>query len=161
MDQAERANRRRCRRWNVIWPAVVSHGDRQYPCTILDISERGARVEGLAGSLPKAAVKLQCERFGSLEGWLIWTRGKVAGIGFAAAPAEIVRVLKPVVPGLDRRDLAALAPAPRTPPRPAFGRKSAPCGAEAEPPAAKTTDQPTESDTHEISSAAQTVPAAA
>jgi hypothetical protein len=137
MDKVGRTNRRRSRRWNVIWPAVVAHGDRQYPCTILDISERGARVEGLAGSLPKAAVKLQSERFGSLDGYLIWTRGKVAGIGFAAAPAEIVRVLKPVVPGLDRRELAALEPALKTTPRSAFGRRTAPPDAEATAPAAE------------------------
>lgn len=105
-----------------MWPAVVSCDARQFPCTLLDISERGARVESLTVELPRSSIKLQCEHFGILEGWVIWTKGKVAGIGFKAAPAEIARFLKPVVPGLDRQDRAAQLP-PLKAPRQFFGRR--------------------------------------
>ena len=117
-----RPKRRRSRRWHVTWPAVVAYGDQQYPCTILDISEWGARIESLFSPLLRMPMRLQCDKFGSLVGELIWTRGKMAGMRFHISPAEVVRLLKPAVPWLDRRGQAALLTEGRRAPRPCFGR---------------------------------------
>lgn len=123
MHTTDRPSRRRTRRWNVMWPAVVTHGDRQFPCTILDISELGARLESLSGPLPKAAMTLQCDRFGSLDGRLLWTRGKTAGLKFDMCPTEVAKMLKPMVPGLDRRDRVVRLAAAKPAAKPLFGRK--------------------------------------
>ena len=123
MDKAARANWRRSRRWHVMWPALIVGGDERFPCTILDISESGARVESIWGPLPKLPLKLQCERFGTLNGRLSWARGKTAGLCFDLSPAEVVKLLKPLVPGLDRKDRFAHRAAVKAAPRRRFGKK--------------------------------------
>lgn len=104
MEANARPNWRRSRRWSIMWPAtVVAPDGYQYQCTILDISEWGARVESEFSPVPIMKMKLQCYRFGSISGNVVWTRGKTAGIRFDVAPAEVAAVLKSIVPGLDRR----------------------------------------------------------
>ena len=91
-----------------MWPATIIAPDQyQYQCTILDISEGGARVESGFSPIPKMRMNLQCYRFGTLAGEVVWTRGKMAGIRFDAIPAEALLLLKSIVPGLGRQRKAA------------------------------------------------------
>lgn len=120
----DRSNRRRARRWNVMWPAVLAHDDREYPCTILDLSESGMKVELLRGPLARPPDQLRHERLGTLGIRMAWVRGRLAGFRFEATAAEIARLLKPLVPGFDRRDQALRMQEARRTPRASFGRKT-------------------------------------
>jgi len=116
--QKPRPDRRATRRWNVMWPATLVIEGREHPCTILDLSALGAclEVQGLAAG-PSTAT-LRSEQFDSLECRILWTRGVEAGIRFEAAPEAVMQLLKPVVPGLGRREKVIEA----TPPLPARRR---------------------------------------
>ena len=125
--EKSRPDRRYARRWNVMWPATLVVEDQEFSCTILDLSEHGARIESNARLSGPALAKLESDRFGSLEGRVRWTRGRGAGLRFEVDPEAVMDLLKPIVPGLGRREQAALDPEPPalpTPsrPRPVFGR---------------------------------------
>ena len=111
-----RPDRRCVRRWNVLWPATVTIEGRDYPCTILDLSELGARIEAHGVPYGPVPATLQSERFGSLEGRIHWARGAGAGLRFEAAPEAVMQLLKPLVPGLGRRT-NAIEPPPAVPQR--------------------------------------------
>jgi hypothetical protein len=116
-----RANRRfGGRRWNVVWPASIAIDGQTYPCTILDLSSTGARIEGY-GLRPAASVTvLECEKFGTLAARVKWVRGGKAGLRFERPSGEIMEKLRSVVPGMGRRE------APRvTSSRANFGRRRA------------------------------------
>lgn len=98
-----RPDRRCVRRWNVLWPASVTIEGRDYPCTILDLSEFGARIEAHGVPFGPVLATLQSERFGSLDGRIHWSRGVRAGLSFVATPEAVMQLLKPLVPGLGRR----------------------------------------------------------
>ena len=110
-----RPDRRCARRWNVMWPATVVVEGHTYHCTIKDLSEHGARIEvrGLPHGMTLA--NLESERFGGLAGRIQWARGIEAGLRFEAAPEVVMQLLKPIVPGMGRREKAipALAPVPQ------------------------------------------------
>lgn len=103
----DRPDRRRVRRWNVLWPAVLKIEGRDYPCTIIDLSEFGARVEAPGIHYAPLRAELSSRHFGSLAGYFRWARGAHAGLQFEAAADAVMQVLKPVVPGMGRRDSAA------------------------------------------------------
>lgn len=105
-----------------MWTGVLVHSDTEYPCTVLDISELGARVEVTKVPARPSLVKLRCPQFGTLEGWLLWSRGEKAGIRFHLPPSEVFERLKAVVPGLGRKNPAKLPAAETASTRPAFGR---------------------------------------
>jgi hypothetical protein len=112
------ASKRRWKRVAVRWLAVVLIFDRRESCTILEISRSGARVQ-LNGSLPTGTdIVLFCDRFGTLEAEVLWSRGELVGVRFldqAEADARLGRVL----PGLGDPDVR-----PAAPPRHAsFGRR--------------------------------------
>lgn len=127
MFEAARINRRRKRRCNIMWPASIHEGGRDRPCTITDLSEKGARLDLPSPLRPHSRVKLLCERFGELHGVVVWCKGTAAGIRFNLPAADIARLLTPLVPGMGRRH-----PAPPALPVPAmdygerhgFGRKT-------------------------------------
>jgi hypothetical protein len=123
--EKSRPDRRCARRWNVIWPANLVVEGQEYACTILDLSEFGARIESNARLSGPALAKLESDRFGSLEGRIRWTRGRGAGLRFEAAPEAVMELRKPIVPGLGRREQAAVVPEPppmSSRPRCGFGR---------------------------------------
>lgn len=122
MTELIRFGRRSTRRWNIIWAGVLLHSDNEYPCTVLDISELGARIAVVSIPARPSLVKLQCPQFGTLDGWLLWSRGETAGIRFHLPPSEVFERLKAVVPGLGRKNPAKLPGAGSTPIRPGFGR---------------------------------------
>lgn len=102
-----RPDRRRVRRWNVLWPATLKIAGRDYRCTIMDLSELGARVEAPGIRYAPMRAELNSDQFGSLAGHFRWARGAHAGLQFEAAAEAVLQVLKPVVPGLGRRERAA------------------------------------------------------
>lgn len=114
-------DRRRARRWNVMWPATLAIEGHEYPCTIVDLSELGARIEVRGLYFGPSLANLRSQRFGSLECRVQWARGVEAGIRFEAAPEAVMLVLKPAVPGLGRREKLADIPPP-VPARRSFGR---------------------------------------
>mgnify|MGYP001240079539 CR=1 FL=1 len=109
--EKERPDRRCVRRWNVMWPATLKLDGRDYPCTILDLSEFGARIEAHGVQYAPVRVELSSERFGALAGYFRWAQGAYAGLQFEAAAEAVMQVLKPLVPGMGRRD-AAVMPLP-------------------------------------------------
>lgn len=105
-----RPDRRRVRRWNVLWPATLKIEGRAYPCTIMDLSELGARVEAPGIRYAPIRAELNSQHFGSLAGYFRWAQGRHAGLQFEAAAEAVLQVLKPLVPGLGRRVEAAKMP---------------------------------------------------
>lgn len=116
-----RPDRRCVRRWHVMWPSTLVIDEREYPCTIMDLSEFGARVEVRGLLQGSSMATLQSERFGRLEGRVQWARGAEAGLRFEAVPEAVMQLLKPLVPGMGRRDKVVEAPPP-VPQRRSFGR---------------------------------------
>jgi hypothetical protein len=116
-----RANRRfGGRRWNVVWPASFAIEGQTVPCTILDLSLTGARIEGYGLRAVSSVTVLECERFGALSARVKWVRGGKAGLRFERPSAEIMEKLRNVVPGIGRRE-APQAPSSRA----NFGRRRA------------------------------------
>jgi hypothetical protein len=107
-----RPDRRSVRRWNVLWPATLKIAGRDYPCTIMDLSELGARVEAPGIQFEPMRAELNAEQFGALAGHFRWAQGGRAGLQFEAAAEAVMQVLKPVVPGLGRRDGTVVTPSP-------------------------------------------------
>ncbi len=120
-NEKSRPDRRCVRRWNVMWPAILVIEGHEYPCTIMDLSEFGARIEVKGLHHEPSLATLQSERFGHLEGCVQWARGVEAGLRFAAAPEAVMQLLKPVVPGMGRREKAVPTPPP-VPQRRSIGR---------------------------------------
>jgi hypothetical protein len=119
-QQKSRPDRRSARRWHVMWPGSLTIEGREYPCTILDLSEFGARIEAHGVQYAPFLATLKSERFGALECRVQWARGIGAGLRFQADAAEVLQVLQPVVPGLARRQKTAAPPPPEV--RRSFGR---------------------------------------
>jgi hypothetical protein len=117
-----RPSRRGTRRWSILWPAVLIREGTEEACTVLDISEYGARIEasGTAGALGEAT--LQCPQFGDIPGVVVWWRARQAGMRFHLSPAEVFDRLKAAVPGLNRKDPTLLTGARSGAPRSSFGR---------------------------------------
>lgn len=122
--QKLRPDRRSARRWNVMWPATLTIEGQEFPCTILDLSESGARIEARGVHYGPSLAKLQSERFGCLEARVQWARGAEAGLHFESEPATVLERLKPVVPGMGRREKVPAAPAApqAVAPQRSFGR---------------------------------------
>ncbi len=98
-----RPDRRRVRRWNVLWPATIRVAGRDYACTIIDLSELGARIAAPGIRYAPIRAELNSQHFGSLAGHFRWAQGGHAGLQFEATAEAVLQVLKPVVPGLGRR----------------------------------------------------------
>jgi hypothetical protein len=114
-----RPGRRVARRWNVAWPASFVIDGQCYPCTILDLSATGARIEGY-GLRPVASVTtLRCDNFGELAARVKWVRGNRAGLRFERPAAEVKEILQRLLPGMGRRE----APSAAAPKRAGFGRR--------------------------------------
>lgn len=123
MFEATRPNRRRSRRCSIMWPATIDDGKRSKPCTITDLSERGARLEMPSAVMPRSRVRLLCERFGELHGVVVWCKGSTAGLRFSLPTADVMRLLMPLVPGMGRRQPPTPDTAATARDRFSFGRK--------------------------------------
>lgn len=107
-----RPDRRSVRRWNVMWPATLTIEGRHHPCTILDLSEFGARIEARGLQFGPSLAELQAECFGSLVARIQWARGAEAGLRFQAGPEDVMCILRPLVPGMGRRAKVQGTPEP-------------------------------------------------
>jgi hypothetical protein len=101
--------RRRSPRKNVQWTAIVHFGAIRIPCTIVNISRHGAKLQLPADASLGTYGTIIIERHGAFEAELIWRRGEFAGIAFSDIE-DTDRLAPYVRPGL--RDL------------PRFGRRS-------------------------------------
>jgi hypothetical protein len=104
-----------------MWPGTLTIEGQAYACTILDLSESGARIEARGVQFGPSLAKLESERFGCLEARIQWARGAEAGLHFEAESAAVLERLKPVVPGMGRRE-KTLAAQPPVLARRSFGR---------------------------------------
>jgi len=108
----QRPDRRSVRRWNVMWPATLTIEGRDHPCTILDVSEFGARIEAHGVQFGPSLAELQAACFGGLAARIQWARGAEAGLRFETAPEDVKRILRPLVPGMGRRAKVPVAAVP-------------------------------------------------
>ena len=74
--------RRNSLRKKVNRQAVVLAGGNRLPCEIVDLSRGGAKLRTTADVSQHSYVILVCEAFGSLEGYVMWRKGQLAGIKF-------------------------------------------------------------------------------
>lgn len=89
--------RRKVERTSVTWPAVILSGSNRMPCAIIDVSAAGAKIE-LPSDLPdKSYVIVDCRIFGSLEGFVVWRKGRYVGIMFTEPGAAAT--LNPFIKG--------------------------------------------------------------
>jgi len=97
--------RRNSVRIKVDWPAVVLFGTNRVPCAVVDVSRGGAKLHSSAHLSPKNYVIIICEKFGSLDGYVVWQRGTLAGIKFTDPGAA--KSLRPFLDTGTREDVAA------------------------------------------------------
>ena len=67
-------------------------------CDILDVSANGARIRT---DMPLAAdswVTLSLERLGKIHAQVVWRKGNLAGVQFAADPHYVARMLLGILP---------------------------------------------------------------
>jgi len=122
--QKLRPDRRSARRWNVMWPATLTIKGREFPVHDPRSFGCGARIEARGVHYGPSLAKLRSERFGCLEARIQWARGAEAGLRFEIEPASVLERLKPVVPGMGRREKVSpvsVAP-PATIAQRSFGR---------------------------------------
>ena len=92
-------------RLNVNWPAVVLQGALRVPCAVVDVSRSGAKLKSSAHLSAKNYVIIVCEKFGSLDGYVVWQRGALAGIKFTDPGAA--KSLRPFLDAGARNDITA------------------------------------------------------
>ena len=85
----ETPKRRKGPRTRVTWPAVILSGPNRMPCAILDVSRDGAKLQLPSDIPPQTYVIVISEKFGSLEGYVTWRNGQLAGIKFTDPGAAI------------------------------------------------------------------------
>jgi hypothetical protein len=124
-----RANRRRAKRVVVAWPALVIQGQCRWSCTILNISERGAKLD-ISGTLATdSTMILSSPRFGDLAARLKWRKARHAGLEFLEGVTEVRSALKGLLPSMENQAPQWEAPAPSmTPTTPTFGRRGLKAG---------------------------------
>ena len=96
-----------------MWQATLVPQQKEYPCTILDVSEMGARIDARDVELCPSLVTIRCERFGALNGWLLWSRGGKAGIRIEQSADEVFQLFNEVDPRLGRKHLSDAPTVPR------------------------------------------------
>lgn len=108
---------RRWRRVVVNWPAVLIRGDMRGGCTIVDISNGGAKVQAANSFGSDGEISLVGPSFGVIEGQIIWRKGEYVGLRFSQAPYQIQQRLEPLLAGSRPRK------EPERAQRPIFGRR--------------------------------------
>jgi hypothetical protein len=86
------------------------------------VSQFSVKVLAPDAVLRQTRLSLQCDRFGELDGVVVWSNGNMAGVRFSLPPTETIRILEPHLPGLGRREII---PSPSSvSSTPLFGRKA-------------------------------------
>jgi hypothetical protein len=85
--------RRKHRRKAVLWSARLKAEEGAFDCVAFDLSLGGVKLRLNARIALHRPVKLVLERFGALEGELVWRRAGTIGLRFLTPPDEVGRLL--------------------------------------------------------------------
>ena len=83
------AERRDEAREALVWAALLVTEAGSFPCTIVDISRHGAKLQLAAPILSRQPVELIIEALGSLGVELAWQLDDAMGVRFTAPPAQV------------------------------------------------------------------------
>ncbi len=92
--------RRRFLRRSVLWPGTLETLKGQHACTILNMSLAGAKIALGEARDCMGNVILRGDRFEGLGATVAWQRGRLVGLQFRGAPAEVARVLGDLLPAI-------------------------------------------------------------
>ena len=77
----------------VLWSGEVIHGDRIFPCRILNVSSGGAKVR-FDGEIPDGAeIRISCSRFVEMPARVVWCKGGKMGLEFLDDPRRVLQFL--------------------------------------------------------------------
>src|SRR5258706_13010936 len=79
---ADKHWRRASARVDVNWPALLLAGRNRTPCSIVNVSRGGAKIQAPSPASDASHVILVCRKFGSLEGLVVWRNADYAGVRF-------------------------------------------------------------------------------
>ena len=67
-------------------------------CDILDVSANGAQIRTTKPLVADSWVTLGIERLGKVHAQVVWRKGNLAGIQFAADPRHVIRMMHGILP---------------------------------------------------------------
>jgi hypothetical protein len=85
------SDRRRWPRRTVLWPAKLQIGGDTHKCWIRNISASGAALQADVVLGKQLSVTVQLEKYGALEGFVIWTGSSLHGVVFIEPPEKVVQ----------------------------------------------------------------------
>ena len=91
---------RRYLRRSVLWPGSLQTRQGALDCTILNMSLGGAKVALSEARECSGNVTLLGDRFEGLSAFVMWQRGRLIGLQFKDAPADVARVLGDLLPAI-------------------------------------------------------------
>ena len=74
----------------LVWAAILVSEAGSFPCTIVDISRYGAKLQLAAPILSVKPVHLVIEALGSLGVECVWQLDDMMGVSFTAQPMQVV-----------------------------------------------------------------------
>jgi hypothetical protein len=92
------ADRRQHKRKPVLWAARIETRDGPSECIILDLSLGGAKLRSAASVTAHEEVTLVIDRFGALNGEVMWARSGRMGLRFTDAPDQIAHIIGATLP---------------------------------------------------------------
>jgi len=97
---ADEEGRRHFLRRSVLWPGTLQTLKGQYACTILNMSLSGAKIALSEARDCMGNVTLLGDRFDGLGATVVWQRGRLVGLQFRDAPAEVAAILGDLLPAI-------------------------------------------------------------
>ena len=67
-------------------------------CDILDVSANGAQIRTTKALAADSWVTLGIEQLGKIHAQVVWQKGNLAGVQFAAEPSYIARMMRSILP---------------------------------------------------------------
>ena len=96
---------RRAKRITVNWPAILMEGGKRSVCTILNISNSGAKLRTDSAAARGSGVGLLSDRFGGLDATVTWCKGDAVGIRFNDPPERVAAKLRPLLGDVEKREV--------------------------------------------------------
>lgn len=89
-EQREEArHERRCHsRLDVGWAGRILHGDGEEPCTVLDFSPGGAKIESERTFSKDTLIRLRMTEEGEFAGTVAWISARLMGLRFRHLPID-------------------------------------------------------------------------
>jgi hypothetical protein len=119
--RTEFGRNRRTKRMAIYWPTTLVDGDRRCPCTIVDVSRSGARIQLTEPVKANSRITLLDDRVGQLEALVKWCRGDMCGVEFLQPTPEVSTKLRAVLAALEEVATGSAGPQRQ---RPQFGRRT-------------------------------------